>query len=117
MYSLLTLNRATSMKPVLRNQYQVALKAIILLYWPTGKLEVKTIYYIKGGKTFTMGTALNTLTNLKDQGIIPRVIQEIFKQVKEREKKSQFIIKASFLEIYNEHILDLLNDNTDKNNK
>lgn len=87
--------------------------AAILAYGQTGS----NLIFYAGGKTFTMGTAVNTLDNNINQGIIPRVIQEIFAQVKEREKKAEFIIKASFLEIYNEQILDLLTDSIAKNHK
>jgi len=41
-------------------------------------------------------------------GIIPRVIHLIFEEVEQRKKKSEFIIKCSFLEIYNEELHDLL---------
>ena len=41
-------------------------------------------------------------------GIIPRVIRLIFHEVEKRKKKSEFIIKCSFLEIYNEELHDLL---------
>ena len=46
-----------------------------------GKPEVK--YWAKlGGKTFTMGTSANNIGSQNQQGIIPRVIEEIFHQVK-----------------------------------
>lgn len=65
-----------------------------------------------------MGTAISNIESPHNQGIIPRVIQEIFQQVSQREKKAEFIIKASFLEIYNEQIIDLLaSDSSGKNNK
>ena len=41
-------------------------------------------------------------------GIIPRVIRLIFEEVEKRKKKSEFIIKCAFLEIYNEELHDLL---------
>lgn len=41
-------------------------------------------------------------------GIIPRVISFIFNEVSVRSKKAEFIVKCSFLEIYNEEIHDLL---------
>jgi hypothetical protein len=39
------------------------------------KLEVIFLINIKGGKTFTMGTSINTLSNDNQMGIVPRVIQ------------------------------------------
>lgn len=47
---------------------------------------------------------------LKDEelGIIPRVIKLIFEEVDKRKNKAEFIIKCTFLEIYNEELNDLL---------
>jgi kinesin family protein 4/21/27 len=47
---------------------------------------------------------------LKDEelGIIPRVIRLIFDEVDKRKQKAEFIIKCTFLEIYNEELNDLL---------
>ena len=64
------------------------------------------------GKTYTMGTG--QLSNMKDEeiGIIPRVIFMIFNEIEKRKLQSEFIIKVSFLEIYNEDIHDLLGSNS-----
>ena len=43
-----------------------------------------------------------------DLGIIPRVIKSIFQEVEVRKLKNESLLKVSFLEIYNEEILDLL---------
>jgi hypothetical protein len=43
-----------------------------------------------------------------DLGIIPRVIRLIFDEVEKRKNKAEFIIKCTFLEIYNEELNDLL---------
>ena len=64
------------------------------------------------GKTYTMGSG--QLSNMKDEeiGIIPRVIFMIFNEIEKRKLQSEFIIKVSFLEIYNEDIHDLLGSNS-----
>lgn len=51
---------------------------------------------------------------LKDEelGIIPRVIKLIFEEVDKRKNKAEFIIKCTFLEIYNEELNDLLDHNS-----
>ncbi|KAI9597247.1 kinesin motor domain-containing protein, partial [Syncephalis fuscata] len=54
------------------------------------------------GKTFTMYG-----TPPEEPGIIPLAVQDIFQQVKEK-PDCEFLFKASFLEIYNEVIRDLL---------
>ena len=57
-----------------------------------------------------MGTS-SFCDNQEEEGIIPRIINELFSEINNRKKEKDFIIKVSFLEIYNEEIHDLL-DNT-----
>lgn len=57
------------------------------------------------GKTFTMrGTD-------KNPGIIPLAIKEIFKLLDEDKSITKYTLKASYLELYNEQVNDLLNAN------
>ncbi|GAB1865384.1 Protein claret segregational [Camponotus japonicus] len=57
------------------------------------------------GKTYTMEGEMSKLT----EGMIPRTVRHIFKERKQFELLGwEYQIKASFLEIYNEHIIDLL---------
>lgn len=44
----------------------------------------------------------------EELGIIPRVIKLIFDEVDKRKAKAEFLIKCTFLEIYNEELHDLL---------
>ena len=71
--------------------------ATVLAYGQTGS-----------GKTWTMGSGYTIGLEPEQFGIIPRVIRLIFQEVEKRKKKSEFIIKCSFLEIYNEELHDLL---------
>jgi hypothetical protein len=75
-------------------------------YLPTGKQEV-SIIAILGGKTFTMGTNTTTM-DCNEEGMIPKVINELFVEIEKRKSEAEFNVKASFLEIYNEQIIDLL---------
>ena len=79
--------------------------ATVLAYGQTGS-----------GKTYTMGSAQVSDIKEEEIGIIPRVISMLFEEVEKRKSATEFIIKASFLEIYNEEIKDLLDpkSNTDK---
>jgi hypothetical protein len=70
--------------------------AAVLAYGQTGS-----------GKTYTMGTS-NVGVSDEEMGIIPRVIGELFAEMDKRRSKVDFVIKSSFLEIYNEQIIDLL---------
>ncbi|KAK7170235.1 hypothetical protein R3I94_000470 [Phoxinus phoxinus] len=56
------------------------------------------------GKTYTMTGAAETY---KQRGIIPRALQEVFQEVAGRVDHT-FSVHLSFLEIYNETIVDLL---------
>ena len=60
------------------------------------------------GKTYTMeGFKYNQLD--PQRGIIPRTISEIFNYIENSSKKqSTFMVRASYLQIYNETISDLL---------
>lgn len=71
--------------------------ATVLAYGQTGS-----------GKTFTMGSGHTIGLQPEELGIIPRVISFIFSEISKRSHKAEFIVKCSFLEIYNEEIHDLL---------
>ena len=63
--------------------------ATVLAYGQTGS-----------GKTYSMGTAF-TMCSEKDEtkGVIPRLINTIFKLIEERKDKTEFLLKVSFLEV------------------
>ncbi|XP_043709220.1 kinesin-like protein KIN-12B [Telopea speciosissima] len=71
------------------------------------------------GKTYTMCGPANALLeeNLSSkQGLTPRVFEKLFarineEQIKHAEKQLKYQCRCSFLEIYNEHITDLLDPN------
>lgn len=64
-----------------------------------------------------MGTAACNFADLSSIGIIPRTVYEIFREVAERREKSSVEVRASFIEIYNEQIIDLLADSALKDPK
>ncbi|RGB31584.1 P-loop containing nucleoside triphosphate hydrolase protein, partial [Rhizophagus diaphanus] len=84
--------------------------ATLLAYGQTGS-----------GKTYRMGTSSDD-SNIppKHQGIIPRAIRKLFADLHERKEKNpsyQFEVYVSFLELYNEDLIDLLNPQSRENNK
>lgn len=57
-----------------------------------------------------MGTNTTTM-DCNEQGMIPKVIADLFHEIERRKNDAEFTVKASFLEIYNEQIIDLLDNN------
>jgi hypothetical protein len=55
-----------------------------------------------------MGTAASNFADLASIGIIPRTVYDIFREVEQRREKTSVEVRASFIEIYNEQIIDLL---------
>lgn len=45
----------------------------------------------------------------ENRGIIPKCIRHIFSFIDGAEKEKKFLVRVSYLEIYNEKVLDLLN--------
>lgn len=87
----------SSVKPVLPHLLN-GQNASIFAYGPTG-----------AGKTHTM------LGSREQPGVIPRAVRSIFKTVKAKEKEEDgwnYSIGMSYLEIYNEKVLDLLSPGT-----
>ncbi|RIB09013.1 P-loop containing nucleoside triphosphate hydrolase protein, partial [Gigaspora rosea] len=63
------------------------------------------------GKTHTMGTADNSSISPDSKGIIPRAMETLFSSMNSLQCKNQkFSIKVSFIEIYNEDLIDLLGE-------
>ncbi|KFO84094.1 Kinesin-like KIF17, partial [Buceros rhinoceros silvestris] len=60
------------------------------------------------GKSFTMQGVVDPSTQ---KGIIPRAFEHIFESVQCAEN-TKFLVRASYLEIYNEDIRDLLGADT-----
>ncbi|XP_037942329.1 chromosome-associated kinesin KIF4-like, partial [Teleopsis dalmanni] len=70
--------------------------ATILAYGQTGS-----------GKTHTMGTTYDGAFN-EHIGVIPRAMHDIFKRIEELGESHQFVVKCSFVELYQEQLFDLL---------
>ncbi|ORY06953.1 kinesin-domain-containing protein [Basidiobolus meristosporus CBS 931.73] len=58
------------------------------------------------GKTFTMGTGSRKHTAFEAQGIIPRAVNTLFNVL--NNSTGNFQVRVSYLEIYNEELIDLL---------
>lgn len=78
------------------------------------------------GKTYTMCGNCNTEASVgklesynpllnEMAGIIPRTLNELFKSLESDSGANDYVVKCSFIELYNEDLKDLLNDDTDRN--
>ncbi|XP_017471190.1 PREDICTED: chromosome-associated kinesin KIF4A [Rhagoletis zephyria] len=72
--------------------------ATILAYGQTGS-----------GKTHTMGTAFDGELD-ENAGVIPRIMRDIFERIKKLAEEYDFVVKCSFMELYQEQLYDLLSD-------
>nr|XP_009858703.1 kinesin-like protein KIF21A [Ciona intestinalis] len=67
------------------------------------------------GKTYTMGTGFDVTSSPEDTGIIPRAMDHLFDGIKQRKQQAteetlpapEFCVTATFIELYNEDIIDL----------
>ena len=69
------------------------------------------------GKTFTMGTGMDGNIDSTTQGIVPRAIEHILGRLQGYSSNDFWEIYVSFLEIYNEEIIDLLSPVTSSGKK
>ncbi|KAM4663044.1 chromosome-associated kinesin KIF4A isoform 1-T2 [Discoglossus pictus] len=82
--------------PLIRGLFK-GYNATVVAYGQTGS-----------GKTYSMGGAYtHEQENEPTVGVIPRVIKSLFSEIENR-TEWEFLLKVSYLEIYNEEILDLL---------
>ncbi|KAJ1728818.1 hypothetical protein LPJ61_003837, partial [Coemansia biformis] len=69
--------------------------------------------YTGSGKTFSMGTGPSVSEDdMESQGVVPRAISEIWHHLEKRageQPEFAYSVDASFLELYNEDLIDLLN--------
>ena len=60
------------------------------------------------GKTYTMEGVMGDPHRPHLQGIVPRIIKDIFDHIDSAEKKLEFRVKVSYFEIYMNSIRDLM---------
>ncbi|KAL7312560.1 hypothetical protein PS15m_008312 [Mucor circinelloides] len=86
------------------DQFVNGYNATILAYGQTGS-----------GKTYSMGTSTTADFSAEHVGIVPRFAENLFNWVEcqqnQHDNNTQYSVKVSFLELYNEDIIDLLNTN------
>ncbi|XP_027692622.1 chromosome-associated kinesin KIF4A [Vombatus ursinus] len=91
--------------PLIKGIFQ-GYNATVLAYGQTGS-----------GKTFSMGSAYTAAQEHEPTvGVIPRVIHLLFTEM-DKKVDFEFTLKVSYLEIYNEEILDLLCPSREKSSQ
>ncbi|XP_072482701.1 chromosome-associated kinesin KIF4A isoform X2 [Notamacropus eugenii] len=95
----------TAVAPLIKGIFQ-GYNATVLAYGQTGS-----------GKTFSMGSAYTAAQEHEPTvGVIPRVIRLLFTEM-DKKVDFEFTLKVSYLEIYNEEILDLLCPSREKSSQ
>lgn len=88
-----------SVQPLV-NRFLDGFNATVLAYGQTGS-----------GKTYSMGTGLDTGLDPQHRGVIPRSVDQIFEHCEQmtiQYPDAAFEVRVSFLELYNEDLIDLL---------
>ncbi|KAI7858799.1 hypothetical protein BDC45DRAFT_497663 [Circinella umbellata] len=92
---------SSSVQPLVE-KYVDGFNATILAYGQTGS-----------GKTYSMGTAIDGNIGSEDhQGIVPRFIRDLYERLEQKKATTpnyDYQVLVSFLELYNEDLVDLLN--------
>nr|CCC94535.1 putative kinesin [Trypanosoma congolense IL3000] len=68
-----------------------------------------------GGKNVSLNASLNAGKCLSQEGIIPRLVRQLFRALQEKQKVNSsysFRVEVEFYEIYNEKVFDLLSNGT-----
>ncbi|XP_050420539.1 chromosome-associated kinesin KIF4 [Adelges cooleyi] len=89
--------------------YKLAVEDLVQKLFSGYNVTILAYGQTGSGKTHSMGTNF-VENNEEEKGIIPRAIQNIFDEVQQR-TSSNCTIKASFIELYQEQVYDLLSPN------
>ncbi|KAI8343428.1 P-loop containing nucleoside triphosphate hydrolase protein [Chlamydoabsidia padenii] len=90
----------TSIIPLL-DRFLDGNNATVLAYGQTGS-----------GKTYSIGTSLESFPDSESQGIIQRFAKALFERLEQKKKETIYQVYVSYLELYNEEIIDLLSTTT-----
>ena len=70
------------------------------------------------GKTHTMMGDISKGIASSERGIIPRMCQDMFERIEKKTNEfTSFVVHATYIELYNEQVCDLLNDKLDPDMK
>jgi len=89
--------------------YNVAVAKILKQLFRGYNVTVLAYGQTGSGKTHSMGTAYSAEDDPILEGVIPRSVKDIFQHIVEN-KDTEFLVKVSFMELYNEQLFDLLSN-------
>lgn len=88
--------------------YETAVQGLVLQLFKGYNINILAYGQTGSGKTYSMGTCPSS--NPSDEGIIQRAVADLFSRI-ENDDDSIFKVSVSFLELYNEKLIDLLSGN------
>ncbi|RIA99358.1 P-loop containing nucleoside triphosphate hydrolase protein, partial [Glomus cerebriforme] len=94
--------------------YDKAVMNLVDQFLEGNNVTVLAFGHTSSGKTYTMGTVESSSTQ-ESKGIIPRSITTLLSCINSTQYKTRkFFMKVSFVEIYNDELIDLLCEGSDK---
>ncbi|CAG8781714.1 16516_t:CDS:2, partial [Cetraspora pellucida] len=92
-----------------RDIYDRCIKSMVDKFLEGFNVTILAYGQTSSGKTHTMGTADSLSSLPESRGIIPRSMATLFSYINSAQYKNRkFTMKVSFVEIYNEDLIDLL---------
>uniref|UniRef100_A0A1B0G5G4 Kinesin motor domain-containing protein n=1 Tax=Glossina morsitans morsitans TaxID=37546 RepID=A0A1B0G5G4_GLOMM len=80
-----------------------------VVYNESGKFVVNHVLNGYNGSIFAYGSSLSHKADTIEQGLMPRIVEDIFNNMAETRPQFDFAITVSYYEIYMEKLYDLLN--------
>ena len=87
--------------------YEEAVKGLLQKLFKGYNVTVLAYGQTGSGKTHSMGTAYKADIEPDLEGVIPRAVRDIFQIIGDK-TDTEYIVRVSFLELYNEQLFDLL---------
>ncbi|CAG8432689.1 5671_t:CDS:2 [Diversispora eburnea] len=96
--------------------YEHSIKDVVDKFLEGFNVTILAYGQTSSGKTHTMGTSDNLSLPAESRGIIPRSLETLFTYINSAQYKNRkYVMKVSFVEIYNEDLIDLLAEGDEEN--
>ncbi|CAG8704411.1 17982_t:CDS:2, partial [Racocetra persica] len=95
--------------------YERAIKKMVDKFLDGFNVTILAYGQTSSGKTHTMGTSNDFTSPPESMGIIPRAMTSLFSAINSVQyKQRKFSMRVSFVELYNEDLIDLLSEGSDE---